>query len=42
MTPQPLELDVRPILRAGGPTAYAHITPESIFHLARPRGGAAQ
>jgi flavin reductase (DIM6/NTAB) family NADH-FMN oxidoreductase RutF len=26
-----------PILRAGGPTAYAEITPASIFHMVRPK-----
>lgn len=26
----------RPILRAGGPTTYAEITPEAIFHMTRP------
>jgi flavin reductase (DIM6/NTAB) family NADH-FMN oxidoreductase RutF len=25
-----------PILRAGGPTTYAEITPEAIFHMTRP------
>ena len=27
----------RPILRAGGPSAYAEITPEAMFHMRRPR-----
>ena len=26
----------RPILRAGGPSAYAEITPQAIFHMTRP------
>jgi flavin reductase (DIM6/NTAB) family NADH-FMN oxidoreductase RutF len=27
----------RPILRAGGPSAYVEVTPEAFFHMRRPR-----